>query len=555
MRSIGIDIGTLSIKIAEVEGSPRNFTLVDYLEVPFAPDLAQDHKVQIIETLRKISSHYDPQQVQFVMSVSQNHISVRFKEFPFKERTKIIKSLPFELEDEVPFEASNSVFDGMILKYKEKSTDLLAAICPNKYISEILVLAHDAGIDPDIITSDGFALTNLLTGSEPPTENTSLLNDGLVPNPADEEVDRTPASLHIHIGHSKSIFIFMKGSVVCEIRSLSFGGANIVSRIQKTYEISYPEALKGLQEKGFVLTKTEGASQDQIIFSKSISTGLDKFLFEVRKTILEVESQFDVGVNQIHIFGGVSFLVNLAPYMTQKLGINCNIFNPLSLGFKIEASDTLELKKNSSVAIGVAVEGLKRGKYPAINFRKGDLAKEGKSFKFFYEKWKVTLKYAAVAFCLLFVFSIIKDNLATSMSERASEILKKQGNAPEVGLKRENEIRKFVKSKMKELAENKRLAQLQYINTPIDIISQISNSFPSKKQVSVDIRHLKVDNESVVIEGEVSQKSQIEEIKKSLRNIVLNNKIQDLPSKPSPVGKLGFGLSFEVARKTPGAPE
>ncbi len=565
MRSIGIDIGTLSIKVADVEGSSQNFVLRDYLEVPFAPDLSQDRKVQTLDVLRRVASHYDPQTTRFVLSISQDNVSVRHRLFPFRERNKIVKSLPYELEDEVPFDSAHAVFDAKILKFREKSSEILTAICPHNYITEILNLANDAGIDPEIITSDGFALSNLITAwDESPPEADSLLGtdanaqtntEGATVDP-DQTKIKPSASLYIQIGHTKTIFIIKHGPIILEIRSLSFGGMNIVTRIQKTYDISYVDALKGLQEKGFVLTKTEGASQDQIIFSKAISTGLDKFLFDVRKTILEIESQFDISVSQVHLLGGLSFLVNLAPYLTQKLGIICNIFNPLLQGFKINTNETIELKKNSAIAIGIAIEGLKKPKNPPINFRKGDFAKEGASFKHFFERWNTTLKYAAAVYVMFFVFSIIKDNLASTMSDKASEVLKKQGALPEVGKKKEADIRKFVKAKKKELAENKKLAHLQYINAPIDIMNQLSNSFPSKKQFPIDVRHLKIENEFATIEGEVSQKNQIDEIRKSLKNVAQNGKIQDTaPSIRPASGKVTFAFSFQVARKNPGAPE
>src|SRR5690606_29334952 len=102
MRSVGIDIGTLSVKIAEIEGSNKSFVLRDYIEVPYSLDLSQDRKVQVLDVLRRIASHYDPTTTRFVVSVSQDMVAVRHKIVQSREKSKIIKGLPFELEDDVP---------------------------------------------------------------------------------------------------------------------------------------------------------------------------------------------------------------------------------------------------------------------------------------------------------------------------------------------------------------------------------------------------------------------------------------------------------------------
>ncbi len=560
MRSVGIDIGTLSVKIAEVEGSNHNFTLKDYIEVPYALDLSQDPKVQILDVLRKIATHYDPASTRFSVAVSQDLVAVRHKVFPFREKLKIMKSLPFELEDDVPFDPSNAIFDAKILRYRDKSSELLAAVCPISKVKEVLGLVQDAGIDPDVITADGFALTNLITNwDEPPSEADPLTSPSelvQIESGADGDKVMPAAELYIHMGHNKSLVILMRGASILEIRSITFGGMQIVARIQKTYDIGYAEALKGLNEKGFVLTKAEGASQDQIIFAKAISTGLDKFLVDIRKTILEAQSQFEIAVSQIHLLGGLSSLVNLAPYITQKLNVVTNVFNHLAIGFKSNVEESPELRKNSAVAIGIAIEGLKRPGNPPLNFRKGDLAKEGRSIKQFWQRWNTTAYYAAAFFGILLVYGIIKSQLASSMEAKSRTAVRKIAESHEIGIKGDSiSVKRYIRDKKKENEDSKKLSHLQFINSPIDILNQISKAMPSKKEIMVDIRHFNLDYETVTLEGEVSQKIHLEQIKREMKKIAQGGKISEIATRLPPApGKINFGLNFKVDR-SPGVLE
>ena len=92
-----------------------------------------------------------------IYAITQN---VQFT-FPFLERRKILQSLPFELEDVVPFNQSDTIFDCRVIRQKEKSSDVLAFAVPKKYIQEVLMLCEDAGLSPDIVSLDGIALSNL----------------------------------------------------------------------------------------------------------------------------------------------------------------------------------------------------------------------------------------------------------------------------------------------------------------------------------------------------------------------------------------------------------
>jgi general secretion pathway protein L len=551
VRSVGIDIGSLSIKVADVELNGRILALRDYVEIPFSLDNSLDKKIQIIDGLRRIASHYDPHHTRYVVAISQERVIVRHKIFPFKERVKIIKSLPFELEDEIPFDHEKAIFDAKVLKTQGSQSELLAVATPKKYVEEILQLLNDAGIDPEIISAEGFALANLFTPwwTPPPEEPLSVSDISI------QEVEpQGSAEVYLQIGHTKTLMIVVRKNSPIEIRSLPIGGLDSVRAIQKTYEISYPEALKGLQEKGFVLTKNDGATKDQITFSNTIQRALQPLTFEVKKTILELESKYRVNVQAVYLLGGMSNLINIGPYFTQKLGVMTNPYNHLTDNLKIYANHTNELQKNSAIAIGLAIEGLKKPKAPAINFRKLEFAKFGTAGANFWKKWKSTFQYASIALLLFFVYAYMREIFSVRLSDTSNDALKTVARSPAVGLKgsvRQSQIEQFIREQKKAITDHQKLSELQGIQSPLEVINKITRTLPDRTKFPIDIREFNIRNELVSLQGELSTQDQVNLLKNSIKSISTDNQVVEQPvTITSKTGRLTFSLSFKVDRKS-----
>lgn len=542
MRSIGIDIGTLSIKVADVELAGRSLILRDFLEIPYTLDISTDKRIEILSALARIAQSYDPHTCKFVVGISQDRVSVRNKNFPFREKVKILKSLPFELEDEIPFDQDKAVFDAKVVKFSGVTSEVLACATPNKYVEDLIKLTNEAGIDADVISTDGFALSNLFT------------NWWTSPPEAQNMDESSPADVYLHMGHSKTVLMVMQNQTLIETRSIQVGGYEVVKAIQKTYEISFAEGLKGLQEKGFVLTKNDGATKDQVTFSNAIINALNPLVTELKKTIVEIESEKSISIQGIQLLGGLSHLVNIAPFLTNKLGIICNPISHLSSGIKVYAAQTNELQKDSAIAIGLAIEGLKKPKNPAINFRKGVFAKAGANATVFWKKWKKTVQYATAALLVFTVYSYTREMFAVSLVDKATEALTSVARSPAVGLKgaqaRPGAIGTYIREKKKEINDHQKLADLKVINSPLDLINKITNALPPRTKLPVDIRQFAVRSESVVIQGELSSQDQLNTMKSLLRNLAIDKKLQELqPTITSKDGRMVFHMSFKMDRK------
>lgn len=559
MKSVGIDIGSYSIKVAELESTAHSYRILDYLEMPLTQDLSADKKILIIDALRKIANHYRGQNVSFVLAVKQECVSVRYKAFPFKERYKIVKSLPFQLVDEVPFDHADAIYEAKFVGTIGKITEVLSFICPKQHIKEVLSLAADAGIHPKVITAQGLAVTNMVSlwNESPPELSSSLYA-------TDEEAlssfKTRDANGVLDIGHERTIFSTYIGNHLIQTRSLYFGGIHLVKGLAKKYDISQTEALVVLKEKGFVLLEEDraGASDEQCFFSDIIEKGLADLILPLKRTLFSLSNKQKLNFTQIYLLGGVSHLLNIDKYLSQKLDVLCQPFQYSSYSY----SDMELPGKTSCMAIGLAIEGLRRPRNPSVNFRKNELALQDKSFDKFWKAYGYSFKLLAIAVGVFFIYAMVRSHLADDLSQAGYDVLSQQASSPGINLKNAGPVRiqRFLLTKRKEIKDAKELSDIMKIPSALDTMTKISRQFIQKNQGPVEVRRLLIQNELIQIEGEMSRQRQRSLVQKSLQTIAKNGKVQSIrPTiKPTPLPEgskaltskdLPFAYKFSINNK------
>jgi general secretion pathway protein L len=412
MRSIGIDIGSFSVKVAEVESTRTDFNLIALAEFPLTQTPGADHQLEIIEILRKISTTYDPLSTRFVLGMSQGLVSSRFKRFPFRERQKILKSIAFELEDEIPLDLDDAIFDAKIAQYVGNTADVLAFAVPYDIVGAALSRAKDGGLDPEILSTDGVALANLFERwNQPPAQVPAQpvldLGDGIAPVEPPK-----PARLILHLGHSRTQLLVYRDDALVAVRSILWGGVEVARSLAQVFSLPASEGVKILKSKSFILMNSLGASKDQVILSQAVSGQVNILVQELKLSLLDLKSEFNISFSGIEMMGPVAQIQNLGAYLTQSLEMPVNMVRSMLVSATFDPG--------AAVAVGLALEGLKRPRNPALNFRKADFARQNKSLALFWDTWKHSLQIAAVALAAIFIYSIARDT-ACRQGRRGSD--------------------------------------------------------------------------------------------------------------------------------------
>ncbi len=541
MKSVGIDIGSFSVKIAEIDTTSKGFSLSRLQEFPLSQDPTRDRKIEVIELLRNTFNNYDPSVYRFVLCLRQNHVSSRVKRFPFRERHKILRSLAFELEDDLPFSPEDSIFEAKITKYFGNEAEVFALASPKERITEVLSLASDSGVDPDLLTSEGVALNNLIEPFlYPPREEPQL--ESPLPEPKSSQVI-------LSLGHEHSVLVLLEEGTLKLIRHIDWGGRNLAESLSKAANIHYLEALK-IMRKSALLFGDETATPEQTGISKSLAKGFEPLIQEMKLSLLECSADFRLDIKEIFICGGVANLRNINAFLTQQFGVVVNRILPLPLFPELNFETNTQGELSGALSIGLAIEGMRRPKNPAVQFLKNEFAKQSQSLQMAWDKWSYTLKIATATFALLLAYSYFKDDFASSAAEEAQTLLRSQASSiaglkgPKATVKA---IRDFLKEKQDEEKGRALSEKISELNQGLDVLNRLSSSLPGRRNLSVQISHMVLSGEILDLQGDVSSQVELATLKNTLTNLSSDSRLEVLSVKPQG-GRVGFAFRLRMAR-------
>ncbi|PIS09723.1 MAG: pilus assembly protein PilM [Bdellovibrio sp. CG10_big_fil_rev_8_21_14_0_10_47_8] len=546
MISIGVDIGSSSIKVVELSSNNKGVQITRFFEHSLGTNPAYDTELEIIEFLKTLSSTYDQPGVRFVLSLKQELVSVRNKIFPFHDRQKILKSLPFELEEDLPFSSETAIYDSKIVRQIGSTAEVLACATPKRRVEKALQLATDTGIDLSILSCEGIAYANCFERWDDPIP---------VLPPQLMELDLPPEgreiSIHVVLGHTHTLVCAVENHLLIGVRSILWGGKNIAEAIVKKYEIPYVEALKEMQTKAFILPNKEGASYDQIVFSDTISNSVKELAQELKISILEFKSEFNGHVLSVGLTGGSSSILNLHAFLTQQLELPVNSMSVTKNFPHATFEITADIESKIGIALGLAIEGLKKPRNPALNFMRGEFAKQNTSLRLFWERWGPSLQVAAAFLVIFLAYSMARETLSLSLADRTSEVLKSQAKTvARLPLKSQNEsgVKKYIREQKKRALEMKTLSGIAHMNSALDVLKKINDAVPGKNIVSLDVRKLTVLENQVQIQGTVSDARQLASLEAALASVALG-KLSKLTVTPGGKPGVPFAYSFQVDRE------
>jgi len=142
-KILGIDISEQNISATQVISGLKGYQLESCFSTPI-----EDNNLE--KALEDLSKHFDLKNDKCLVTISPSFVSFRNINTPFKDTKKIRKTLPFEIENHVPF-----AVDGMIIDYNHTDDDdrtaILTAAANKEFVADFLEKLNTVGIDSDII--------------------------------------------------------------------------------------------------------------------------------------------------------------------------------------------------------------------------------------------------------------------------------------------------------------------------------------------------------------------------------------------------------------------
>ena len=349
MLSIGIHIEEGCLNVAALSYKNRTFNLEDGFSIPFSsPFDERARHLELAQALKSLQEKYKNQLVRLCFALPQNQISCFASTFPFTEKFKIMKTLPFEIEENTLFQSDNVFFDGRISSpEKAGSSEVVSFVTLKENVKNFLAPLKQLKIEPYLLSAEGSALASFVEEWNRATGSSTVT---------------ASSQIYIHIGLKSSLGLFFKEGKLRNIFHFNWNYGVILEEMEKKYKLSFQEAQEQFFERAFVLTEREGFTREQVFFSDMIQSHLKSLIQELGLHRLSAEAKEETHFKEIFLMGPGSVIKNLSAFLSLKLSLSVYRMKPMEPLFPFKKEDPGNL-----IALGLAMEGLKRPPYTGLN--------------------------------------------------------------------------------------------------------------------------------------------------------------------------------------------
>jgi len=336
---VGIDIGSHSIKVAEIEDSNKGMILKNFGMIGLPHNAIVEGSIKEMEivsaALKNLFKNLRIKNKNVATSISGYSVIVKKITIPQKGEEDLEGSIQGEAEQYIPFDINDVNLDFQILpsekeeteeEEKEKLMDVLLVAAKKDVVEEYISLFHLTELNPIVLDIDAFALQN-----------------------AFEISDHEQSGCHalVHIGAQQLTINVVKDGNSIFTRDSSYGGSQITSEIQNKLNISYEQA-----ETMKLGTKTIEVSR-RPIFEEMFSSTVTKWTQEIKRALEFVATTFgDIEVENILVSGGSCLIPGLIKYLGLETGLKIEMLNPFAnLEIKEKLFDTGYLNYTAPMAV------------------------------------------------------------------------------------------------------------------------------------------------------------------------------------------------------------
>jgi type IV pilus assembly protein PilM len=346
---VGIDIGSHSIKIVEIDDSKKGMILKNFGMIELPQESIVEGSIKEMEivssALKNLLKNLKIKNKNVATSISGYSVIVKKITIPKKEEEGLEQSIQSEAEQYIPFDINDVNLDFQILpsekegtedEEKEELMDVLLVAAKKDMVEEYISLLHLTDLNPMVLDIDAFALQNSFEISNHEQSGCHAL---------------------VNIGAQQLTINVIKDGASIFTRDSSYGGSQITSEIQQKLNISYQEA--EMIKLGAKPLEAEKKPIIEEIFSSTVT----KWTQEVKRALDFVATTFiDVKVENVLLSGGSSLIKGFSKYLGLETGLKIEMLNPFgNLEIKEKLFDANYLNYHApmaAISIGLALRSI-----------------------------------------------------------------------------------------------------------------------------------------------------------------------------------------------------
>jgi type IV pilus assembly protein PilM len=339
----GLDVGSSSIKMVELEGKGDNLNLVNLGFENLPSDTIIDGQIMELNTvsdvIRNLCVNHGVNADNVVTGVSGHSVIIKNIVLPRMSREELEESIDWHAEEHIPYDLADVSLDYQITAETSEATHVLIAACKRERIDNMRQAIQLSGRQPIVIDVDTFALQNCYEANYHPMESdvVTLLNIGA-------------STMNVNI---------VKGSRSLFTRDITVGGSQFTDVLQRSLGLSYQQAEAVKRGAGSV------PNADEKAIEPLISNVTEIVANEIQKTFDFYRATSDDShtvVQKILISGGGSKLQGLAQELSARLELPVEVLNPFRNikvdNRKFDPGYISEIMPEMAVAVGLAIRGV-----------------------------------------------------------------------------------------------------------------------------------------------------------------------------------------------------
>jgi len=305
-RSLGVDLGSHSIKVVELRQTLRGVELARLQALAVRaprgatgtePEArpAEGPDAAAIETLREWVQTQSLSGERIVCAIPGDRVARRQMHLPFRDRRRIAQAVPYEVESETPFALDEVFVDWEQVGSAGASADVVATVVPRRDVAARIEGLRSAGVVPRVLEVEGLVLANL-----------------------SELVDLPGTRLLVDLGHRKTTLCLLVDGSPRAARTLPSGGRHLTEAIARERGVDLDEAERIKCRDGILPSSASGGSPAALRV-------LDRLVRDLVRTLGGLESALggpaEKAIGEITLLGGGARLAGIDHLLAERTGI------------------------------------------------------------------------------------------------------------------------------------------------------------------------------------------------------------------------------------------
>ena len=356
-RQLGVDVGTSSVKVVELERENEHLKLANYgivdgsdffretldgSNTPLGLKMSENDVAGVLKRLLE-SAHIKTRSAVMSIPIFSSFLTVM--DLPNLSAKELESAVPFEARSYIPVPLAEVVLDWLIIPADSASSELVSTTSeqkrnkiailliavPKEVISKYQRIAVAAGLELKALESESFSLARSLVGADQGT--VMLVDMG---------------------GRSANLTIINRGFILIS-HSADISGREITKAVTHSLNVAPARAEELKKMSGVVQTSTEKG------LAQVITPFIDKLIGEIERMDSLLVKKISHKAEKIILTGGTANLPGITEYLSRRLGVEVIIGNPLTkIKFNTELEPVFrrELSPALAVAVGLAMREL-----------------------------------------------------------------------------------------------------------------------------------------------------------------------------------------------------